>query len=54
MDAVLAAPADASELAEDLKLLDAPVMASAEIQHWQGYGDLVYGDGTDSFETDWP
>jgi len=54
IDLVLAAPANAPELAEDLALLDAAAMTQSEIEHWQRYGDLVYGDGTDGFETDWP
>ncbi len=29
-------------------------MVEREIGRWQRYGDLVYGDGADSFETDWP
>ncbi len=54
IDVVLASAPNAAELQEDLGLLDAPPMAEREIGRWQRYGDLVYGDGTDSFETDWP
>jgi predicted aldo/keto reductase-like oxidoreductase len=54
VDAVLASPASADELEEDLALLEAPAMSPAEIERWRRYGDLVYGDGRGSFETDWP
>lgn len=54
IDVVLASAPNASVLDEDLGLLDAPPMTVPEIERWKGYGDLVYGDGTDSFETEWP
>ena len=54
IQSVLAAPANAAELDEDLKLLSCSEMSAAEQERWCRYGDLVYGDGTDSFETDWP
>jgi len=49
-----ASTSNAAELQEDLGLLDAPPMVEREIGRWQRCGDLVYGDGADSFETDWP
>lgn len=54
VDVVLAAPANRPELQENLALLHAPPMTADEIAHWRRYGDLVYGDGSGSFETDWP
>ena len=50
----LASPANATELEENLEVLGQAPMATHEIERWKRYGDLVYGDGTDSFETDWP
>lgn len=54
VDIVLAAPQSDAELDENLALLAAPAMSAAEIERWSRYGDLVYGDGTGSFETSWP
>ena len=54
VDVVLAAPANRRELEENLALLEAAPMAADEIAYWRRYGDLVYGDGKGSFETDWP
>ena len=54
IDAVLAAPANAAELEEAVALPNEPPMPKAAIERWQRYGDLVYGDGTDGFEIDWP
>jgi aryl-alcohol dehydrogenase-like predicted oxidoreductase len=50
----LAAPATMPELKENLAALGRPAMDPGEVRRWKRYGDLVYGDGTDSFETDWP
>ena len=49
----LTAPATCSQLQENLTALNAPSLAIAEIEHWQAYGDLVYGSGQDAFETQW-
>lgn len=54
IDVTLTAPANRLELEENLAALAAPPMSDAERRHWCAYGDLVYGDGTDGFETDWP
>jgi aryl-alcohol dehydrogenase-like predicted oxidoreductase len=54
VDVTLAAPANATELDEDLEVLSHAPMTGRQIEHWKRYGDLVYGDGTDSFETEWP
>jgi aryl-alcohol dehydrogenase-like predicted oxidoreductase len=54
VDIVLASPGNDDELRENLGLLDAPEPTAAELERWRRYGDLVYGDGTGSFETDWP
>jgi predicted aldo/keto reductase-like oxidoreductase len=55
IDVVLASAPNAAVLQDGLGLLDAPPpMVEREVRRWQRYGDLVYGDGADSFETDWP
>jgi aryl-alcohol dehydrogenase-like predicted oxidoreductase len=54
VDVVLAAPQSDAELDENLELLTAPAMSPTELERWRRYGDLVYGDGTGSFETSWP
>ena len=50
----LSAPASAAELDENLAVLEQPPMTAAARDHWKRYGDLVYGDGTGRFETEWP
>jgi len=54
IDVVLAAAANGAELEQNLALLNEPPMPKAQIECWRRYGDLVYGDGTGGFETDWP
>lgn len=49
----LTAPATLSQLQENLSALNAPPLASAKIEHWHVYGDMVYGRGQDAFETQW-
>lgn len=49
----LTAPATMSQLQSNLSVLNAPPLVTAEIEHWQVYGDLVYGSGQDAFETQW-
>lgn len=49
----LTAPATVTQLQENLAALQQDPMAIAEIQHWQVYGDLIYGTGQDAFETQW-
>jgi predicted aldo/keto reductase-like oxidoreductase len=48
------APCSSSELKANLSVLDTPRMRGGEVAQWKAYGDLVYGDGTDAFETRWP
>lgn len=50
---VLMAPVSIAELEQDLQLLTAAPMNADEIQHWQRYGDLIYGTGQGRFETQW-
>ena len=49
----LTAPKNQSELEQNLQVLHSPQLTSAEIVPWQQYGDLIYGDGKDNFETQW-
>ena len=49
----LTAPKSLQELAENLSVLDAPHVSPPEISQWCKYGDLIYGTGEDSFETQW-
>lgn len=50
----LNAPGSARETEENTAVLETAAMSEAEREAWSGYGDLVYGDGTDAFETRWP
>ncbi len=50
----LTAPQSPQQLAENLSVLNAPSLSSTEVARWQEYGDLIYGTGQDSFETQWP
>ncbi len=49
----LTAPPTPAELEENLEVLQASPMTGEEIEHWQEYGDLIYGNGRDDFETQW-
>lgn len=49
----LSAPQSLQQLTENLSVLNAPSLVPTEITHWQKYGDLIYGTGQDSFETQW-
>lgn len=49
----LSAPQTASQLKENLQVLDRPELSVAEQSFWQSYGDSIYGDGQDSFDTQW-
>jgi len=42
------------ELSENVSILEEGSMNDAESRTWSAYGNLVYGDGTDAFETRWP
>ena len=48
------APRTVAELEANLTLLSAPRMMGDEVAQWKTYGDLIYGDGMDAFETRWP
>jgi aryl-alcohol dehydrogenase-like predicted oxidoreductase len=50
----LTAPATVTQLQDNLMILTAPALAAEEKGAWEEYGALIYGDGRDSFETEWP
>jgi aryl-alcohol dehydrogenase-like predicted oxidoreductase len=50
---VLTSPANLVELNSNLSVLQAPFLTASELDHWQRYGDLIYGNGQDKFETQW-
>jgi aryl-alcohol dehydrogenase-like predicted oxidoreductase len=54
IDLALTAPCSIRELEENVEALKRGDMSEAERDAWCAYGDLVYGDGTDAFETRWP
>ena len=50
----LTAPGSIGELDANLTAMtDAPV-SDSDLAVWRDYGDLVYGEGSDAFETRWP
>lgn len=49
----LTAPKTREQLGENLAALNAPELSSEAAERWQAYGDLIYGNGQDSFETRW-
>jgi hypothetical protein len=49
----LTAPQNRQELEENLSVLQEPQLSLEEAAYWQEYGDLIYGDGQDAFETQW-
>jgi predicted aldo/keto reductase-like oxidoreductase len=49
----LTAPQTNTQLDENLQVLKNPELSFSEKSLWQSYGDLVYGNGQDSFETEW-
>lgn len=49
----LTAPQNRQELEENLSVLHTPQLSPEEVAHWQEYGDLIYGNGQDAFETRW-
>lgn len=53
ISARLMAPQSLQQLTENLSVLNAPFFSRTEVAHWQKYGDLIYGTGQDSFETQW-
>ncbi len=51
----LTAPATENQLRRNLTVLSEPYQpAPEEMSAWKAYGDLVYGEGGDAFETRWP
>lgn len=50
----LTAPTTPAELQENLPALEGVAQPSQRLPLWEAYGKLVYGDGTDAFETQWP
>ena len=54
MRVALTAPGNLSELNENVILLEKGELSESERLNWSRYGDLVYGDGMDAFETRWP
>lgn len=50
---VLTAPVTVKQLEENLAVLQRGRMAIAEVQYWNTYGNLIYGQGEDAFETQW-
>jgi aryl-alcohol dehydrogenase-like predicted oxidoreductase len=50
---VLTSPRTVAELEENLEVLASASMNDRECAHWELYGDLVYGRGTDAFESKW-
>ena len=50
----LTAPTTPAQLEENLIALKGGEHFSQNLPLWEAYGKLVYGDGTDAFETQWP
>ena len=50
----LTAPTTPAQLEENLIALKGAEHLSQSLLPWEAYGKLVYGDGTDAFETQWP
>jgi aryl-alcohol dehydrogenase-like predicted oxidoreductase len=50
---VLTAPRSLAELEQNLDVLELPPMSREKCDHWQRFGDLVYGTGKGAFETSW-
>jgi aryl-alcohol dehydrogenase-like predicted oxidoreductase len=51
---VLTAPQSLEELEENLRVLESSPLSSRDREHWERFGDLVYGGGADAFDTRWP
>lgn len=49
----LTAPQTRNQLLENIKAIQNPALATEAAQQWQAYGDLIYGNGQDAFETQW-
>ena len=50
----LTAPTTPAQLEENLSALKGTEQPSQSLPLWEAYGKLIYGDGTDAFETQWP
>jgi aryl-alcohol dehydrogenase-like predicted oxidoreductase len=51
----LTAPASTAELEQNLTAMNrSGSLSESEVARWQAYGDLIYGNGSDAFETRWP
>jgi aryl-alcohol dehydrogenase-like predicted oxidoreductase len=50
----LTAPTTVAQLEENLTALERTEQQPQRLSLWEAYGKLVYGDGTDAFETQWP
>ena len=50
----LTAPTTLAQLEENLIALNDTDQLPQNLSLWEAYGKLVYGDGTDAFETQWP
>ena len=50
----LTAPTTPAQLQENLTALEGTAQLAPRLSLWERYGELVYGDGTDAFETQWP
>jgi aryl-alcohol dehydrogenase-like predicted oxidoreductase len=49
----LTAPKTRQQLEENLSVLNSPQISKQEVAKWQEYGDLIYGNGQDAFDTQW-
>lgn len=49
----LTAPQTLAQLAENLRILQAPELSPQAVAQWQEYGSLIYGSGQDAFKTEW-
>jgi len=49
----LTSPNNSKQLQENLAALNNSQLTPQEINHWRSYGDLIYGNGQDAFETQW-
>ncbi len=54
VDIALTAPTTPAQLQENLIALKGTAQPPENLSLWEAYGKLVYGDGTDAFETQWP
>lgn len=49
----LTAPQNRSQLLENVNALQVSTLTIEAVQQWRTYGDLIYGNGQDAFETQW-